>query len=81
MQFVVPARFPNLVYKAAKKRGVVSNTRYLQEALCAALARDLDIPIEQLLLELPPPRGAATRLRKRGKIPDRGRDYVIETVR
>lgn len=81
IQFVTMARMPSLIYKAAKKRGIVSNTRYIQEALCERLAKDLGIPLANLLSELPPPRGAATVLSDRAKVPDRGRDYIVESVR
>lgn len=81
IQFVTFASMPHLIYKAAKARGVVSNTRYIQEALCAALAKDLGVPVEQLLVQLPPCRGAATVLSDRSTVPSRGREYVVEQVR
>jgi hypothetical protein len=80
VQFVTFARMPSLIYKAAKAQGTVSNTRYIQEAVCEKLARDLDLDLDGLLNELPPPRGAASVLRH-GTVPHRGREFVIEQVR
>lgn len=57
VQFVTSAEMPHLIYKACLKKGVTSNTVYIQHAVCEALARDLDIPVEDLLAKLPPPRG------------------------
>lgn len=62
IQFVTSARMPSLVYKACLVTGHVSNTVYVQHAVCEALSRDLGIPIEELLAELPPPRGSAATL-------------------
>lgn len=62
IQFVTSAEMPSLIYKAAVATGTTSNTRYIQEALCASLARDLDIPMEALLAALPPTRGPAAQL-------------------
>lgn len=62
VQFITSARMPSLVYKACMKTGTVSNTRYYQEAVCERLARDLGVPLESLIDELPPPRGSATVL-------------------
>jgi hypothetical protein len=50
---------PSLIYKAVLATGKVSNTVYVQHAVCEALSRDLGIPLEELLAELPPPRGKA----------------------
>lgn len=57
--FTTSARTPSLVYKACLATGVVSNTRYYQVAVCERLSRDLGIPLEELLSELPPARGPA----------------------
>lgn len=62
IQFVTMARMPNLIYKACVATGTPSNTRYIQEAVCAALSRDLQIDYQELLNELPPGRGQASRL-------------------
>lgn len=59
VQFITSAEMPSMIYRACMKTGVVSNTRYIQEAVCQRLARDLDIPLERLLDRLPPPRGLA----------------------
>lgn len=56
MQFLTFTQMPMLVYRACLRSGKVSNTHYIQHAICEALARDLDIPLEELLAELPPPR-------------------------
>lgn len=57
--FVTSARTPTLIYRACTKRGLPSNTAYLQRAVAEALSRDLDIPLDELLDELPPLRGSA----------------------
>lgn len=60
IQFVTSARTPRLIYEVCKKKGILSNTVYIQHAVAEALARDTGIPLQELLDELPPPRGAAT---------------------
>lgn len=62
IQFLTSARMPSLVYRACVRTGIPSNTVYIQHAVCEALARDLDIPLEELLAELPEPRSTANRL-------------------
>ena len=62
IQFITSARMPSLIYKACLKTGTVSNTVYIQHAVCEALARDLDIPLDDLLAELPPHRGMSATL-------------------
>jgi hypothetical protein len=62
IQFLTSARMPNLIYRACVKTGTLSNTAYIQRAVCEALARDLDIPLADLLAELPPHRGNAATL-------------------
>lgn len=59
VQFITFARMPHLIYKACIKTGTPSNTRYVQEAVCERLSRDLDIPLQDLMDELPPARGMA----------------------
>lgn len=60
--FSTPIRFstfpqmPSLIYRACVEKGVVSNTRYIQEAVCEKLARDGIEPLESLLAKLPPGR-------------------------
>lgn len=62
IQFVTSARMPSDIYKACLATGVKSNTAYVQRAVCEALARDLDLPLEMLLSALPPSRGSSTVL-------------------
>lgn len=59
VQFTTNARMPYDIYTACLRTGTVSNTRYIQEAVCARLAADLDLPVQDLLDALPPPRGVA----------------------
>lgn len=59
IQFITSASMPHNIYKACLKTGCVSNTRYIQEAVCARLAEDLGVPVEDLIAELPPPRTTA----------------------
>jgi hypothetical protein len=59
VQFTTSATMPNLVYQACIRTGTVSNTVYYQRAVCEALSRDLGIPIDDLLAQLPEPRGPA----------------------
>lgn len=63
IQFLAPARMPSLVYKACLATGMVSNTVYIQHAVCEALARDLGMDLQELLDDLPIPRTAANTLR------------------
>lgn len=62
IQFVTSAEMPNLIYRACLRTGTVSNTVYIQHAVAEALARDLDIPLERILANLPEPRGRAKNL-------------------
>jgi hypothetical protein len=62
IQFLTSARMPSLIYKACVRTGIPSNTAYIQHAVCEALARDLDIPLDDLLAELPPNRTSASHL-------------------
>lgn len=59
IQFVTSAETPSLVHRACELTGTPSNTVYIQRAVAAALARDLDMPLERLLERLPEPKGAA----------------------
>jgi hypothetical protein len=54
IQFITSAAMPKRVYDACVATGTLLNTRYVQEAVCDALSRDLGIPLEDLLAELPP---------------------------
>jgi hypothetical protein len=62
IRFITFARMPSLIYKACLATSTPSNTRYVQEAICARLARDMGIPYESLLAELPPCRTNAATL-------------------
>lgn len=62
IQFVTYAAMPSQIHKAAKATGCVSNTQYIQKALCRSLARDLKLDYKELLDELPAPRGSASTL-------------------
>lgn len=62
IQFVAPANFPVLMTRAALKRDVPSQTRYIQLALCRQLAEDLGLDEGDLINSLPPTRGPATVL-------------------
>jgi hypothetical protein len=80
IQFVAPASFPNLIYQACLATDTVSNTRYLQEALCDALARDLGLDRDDLMEQLPTPWGpAAVRRPRDGRYvphPERPREDI-----
>jgi hypothetical protein len=62
IQFVAPPNFPSLIHKACVETDTVSNTRYIQEAMCARLARDLGLDEQELIDSLPPSRGMAAAL-------------------
>lgn len=59
VQFVTSAAMPFLIHRACGVTGHVSNTVYIQHAVAEALARDLDMPVEEITAALPPPRGLA----------------------
>lgn len=59
IQFIAPAAFPNMIYRACVNTDTVSNTRYIQEAVAKRLSEDLGIPYDDLLDMLPEPRGKA----------------------
>ncbi len=61
IQFVTSAEMPSLVYRACLATGTMSNTVYIQHAVCEALSRDLGIPLGDLIDNLPKGR---TRLRE-----------------
>lgn len=62
IQFTTSAAMPNLIYRACLTTGIVSNTRYCQLAIADALSRDLGIPLEDILADLPTPRGPAAHV-------------------
>jgi hypothetical protein len=80
VQFTTSAATPSLVYKACLATGVISNTVYIQHAVCEALSRDLGIPLEDLLADLPEPRGRARDLIAHGVVMP-GPANTIEDVR
>lgn len=79
IQFTTAAWMPHRIFEACQATGVVSNTVYCQRAVCEALARDLNIPLDSLLADLPEPRGPAKALLdpaegKMNRYPDVARD-------
>lgn len=62
IQFTTSLAMPHQIYLACQRTGVVSNTVYCQLALVEALSRDLGIPVEVLLDDLPPARGRSKHL-------------------
>jgi hypothetical protein len=62
IQFTTSARMPHDIYQACLATGTVSNTRYIQVAVCTRLAIDLDIPVDELIDALPQTRGPAAHL-------------------
>lgn len=59
IQFIAPASWPSMIYRATLSTGTVSNTRYIQEAVAERLSRDTGRPLDELLAELPTPLGKA----------------------
>jgi hypothetical protein len=57
IQFRCNTEMPSMIYKACKATGTTSQTAYIQRAVVAALARDLDRPETELLDLLPTARG------------------------
>lgn len=62
IQFTTSISMPYRIYEACLATGIISNTVYCQHAICEALARDLNLPLDRLLAELPAPRGPAAHL-------------------
>jgi hypothetical protein len=62
VQFTTASWMPYRIFEACKATGTVSNTVYIQRAVCEALARDLNLPLDRLLSELPTPRGPSNHL-------------------
>jgi len=54
--------FPSLIYQACLNTGTLSNTAYIQDALCEALARDLGMSVEDLKAQMPPRRTRSLHL-------------------
>jgi hypothetical protein len=59
VQFATAARHPALIRRACVARGMASNTEWLQHVVAEALSRDLDIPLDELLAELPALHGSS----------------------
>lgn len=84
IQFTTSAETPSLIYKACLATGHMSNTAYVQHAVAEALARDLGIPLDDLLAKLPPNRGSSATLFGTDRRPKRimpGPANTVETVR
>lgn len=84
IQFVTSAEMPSLIYKALAVSGHPSNTVYIKHAVAEALARDLDIPLENILANLPEPRGSAASSfggRRAARPPIPGPANTVESVR
>jgi hypothetical protein len=61
-QFTTSAEMPRLVYLACLATGIPSNTAYYQTAVCERLSKDLGLPLDRLIGNLPPRRGPAGHL-------------------
>lgn len=81
IQFVTSAAMPSLIYKAVVATDKVSNTVYIQHAVCEALARDLDLDLQMLLDALPPPRGMSAVPFGGDRRPRPGPANTVEEVR
>jgi hypothetical protein len=53
IQFLTAASMPMRIYEARQKRGISSQTRYIQLAVCRQLAEDLNLDYDELVAELP----------------------------
>jgi hypothetical protein len=62
IQFTTSAAMPSLIYRACLVTRCVSNTVYIQYAVAEALARDLNMPLDKVLADLPTPRGPSGHL-------------------
>lgn len=80
IQFVTFAAMPNMIYKACLRTDTASNTRYVQEAVCEKLSRDLGIPLPELLDRLPPSRTSAAVLWGGDRKPKKRPLYEYEEV-
>jgi hypothetical protein len=61
IQFVTGAWMPSLIAKAREHTGITSQTRYVQLAVCAQLAKDLALDYDKLVADLPEYRNAIAR--------------------
>lgn len=66
IQFVCSAATPRLIYLACLATDTISNTAYIQQAVSAALARDLGLDYDDLIAAHPPHRGNAKHRYPRG---------------
>jgi hypothetical protein len=62
IQFTTAAWMPYQIYQACLRTGILSNTVYCQHAVCEALARDLDLDVNELKAALPRARTGAAHL-------------------
>lgn len=62
IQFTTSASMPSMIYRACLATGFLSNTVYCQHAIAEALARDLGIPLVDIIDNLPTPRGPSAHL-------------------
>lgn len=62
VQFATSREMPYMIYRACLATDTVSNTAYIQRAVAEALSRDLGIPVEEILQNIPPNRGPALHL-------------------
>lgn len=62
IQFTTAAWMPYKIYQACLATGILSNTRYCQEAVCEKLARDLNLDLDELISQLPRGRTSAMHL-------------------
>lgn len=53
IQFLTSASMPMHIFDAREKRGIRSQTRYIQLAVCRQLAEDLGLDYDELVAELP----------------------------
>lgn len=81
IQFITFAAMPSMIYRACQATGTVSQTRYCQEAVCERLSRDLGVPLDELLVRLPAPRGKAAALLEPSGGPRIGPGNTVEEVR
>lgn len=77
IQFQAAPETPSQIYEACQVTGHTSITRYVQYAVCAALARDLGLDYETLIAHLPPTRNSSEGLRQHRRI---GPANTIEEV-
>lgn len=81
IQFITFAAMPSMISEACQKGFAISNTVYVQHAVCEALSRDLGIPLDHLLAKLPEPRGKAAVPFGADRKPMWGPANTIETVK